>query len=183
MENELPAAAPFGGSHSNLIETLQSSLETPELTGEQHWLGQRAYGFSVAGFNFIVEQGLYCELLTDLSISALPNAPDHFIGLANVRGNLIPIYQLEPLIEGTKKNASVKTALMFDQPTRGAALVINDKPKPLEMTSLLPVENKSAVEALPPFLREAIIKTYNIDDQVWHSLKHTTLFQYLAQFI
>ena len=52
------------------------------------------YGLTIAGCNLLFEKGLYCEVIDFTAPARLPNTPQHFLGLCNLRGNLIPVYQL-----------------------------------------------------------------------------------------
>lgn len=52
------------------------------------------FGFSVGSYHFMVAASCFCEVLVDAAIASIPNAPSCLVGLSNVRGVLIPIYQL-----------------------------------------------------------------------------------------
>jgi chemotaxis signal transduction protein len=52
------------------------------------------FGFSIGVYHFMVAASCFCEVFVDTAIASIPNAPSSLVGLSNVRGVLIPIYQL-----------------------------------------------------------------------------------------
>ncbi len=161
----------------SLTNTLASALAAgPEnAAGNEIQYRARCYGFSIDNLNLLAPQGLYCELLTGNPISPLPNSPNHFLGLTNVRGNLVPVYQLEPLLE----LAPLKSfyTLIFGHPANAAGLVIRKKPQPMDVTD---VEGKAAPEALPDILKKAINRSCTINGQEWHVINNVVLFKQLS---
>lgn len=161
----------------SLTNTLASALAASSeqaADGEiQHRV--RCYGFSIDNLNFLAPQSLYCELLTGNAISPLPNSPNHFLGLTNVRGNLVPVYQLEPLLELTPLKSFY--TLIFGHPANAAGLVIRKKPQPVDVTDL---EGKTASGALPEAISKVITRSYHINEQEWHVINHVALFKQLS---
>ena len=179
MDKESPKAqSVVGKNHKAYIESIQHNILRSEGSGRSE-LALRAYGISVLGFNFLIKQGLYCELLTDIKVSPLPNAPDHFFGLTNVRGSLVPVYQMECLIDGPTAVVSPKMALLFDLPSEGAALAISDKPQSLNIAEMEELGCDRA--ELPELLRPLLVNTYSRRNIKWHQIDHQALFTYLSQ--
>lgn len=161
----------------SLTNTLASALAAgSEQTADKEIQRRvRCYGFSIDNLNFLAPEGLYCELLTGNAISALPNSPNHFLGLTNVRGNLVPVYQLEPLLELTLLKSFY--TLIFGHPANAAGLVIRKKPQPVDVTDL---EGKVTSAALPDVLDKVITRSYQINEQEWHVINHVALFKQLS---
>ncbi len=53
------------------------------------------YGFQIGNMNFIYDRDMPCELLRATSIYAIPNTPKWMLGLINLRGGLVPVFDLE----------------------------------------------------------------------------------------
>lgn len=51
-------------------------------------------GFVIGQYHFIVHATCFCEVFVDTPIAALPNAPECLAGLSNIRGVLMPVFQL-----------------------------------------------------------------------------------------
>lgn len=141
----------------------------------QKWQQIRCYGFECSGYKFIAPLNIYCELLTQMRVQALPNTPEHFLGLCNVRGNLVPVYQLEPLLQLSIPIA--KYALVIGKLEQAAALVIASKPKPFDLREF---EQTEPTEDLPKVLQPAMAACYQRDGETRYLLDHTRLFTNLA---
>lgn len=139
------------------------------------WEQQRCYGFEIGQYKLLVPQGRYCELLTHYQLAALPNAPEQFLGLTNVRGNLVPVYQLEPLLGGGGEKCPY--ALVIGNLSNAAALAIAKKPVQFDLSSLEPVE---IPEEFPDCLRLAITSSHLENGRVWSTINHEWLFRYLS---
>ena len=141
----------------------------------QKWQLLRCYGFECGNFRLIAPLNTYCEVLTQAKIEELPNTPEHFLGLCNVRGNLIPVYQIETLLG--QKAPPTKYVLVIGNLDRAAALVVGAKPKPFDLRDFEPL---ATTPELPELMRPAVSTSYRRDDDTWHLIKHTELFQTLA---
>jgi chemotaxis signal transduction protein len=51
-------------------------------------------GFVIGSYSFLVSAKCFCEVFVDTPIASLPNAPESLVGLSNIRGVLLPVYQL-----------------------------------------------------------------------------------------
>ena len=76
--------------HANVDKELLTDQERlgPEFIVEQH------FGFTIGPHHFVVKASCFCEVFVDIPIAAVPNAPELLLGLCNVRGVLVPVYQL-----------------------------------------------------------------------------------------
>ena len=142
---------------------------------QQRWQQIRCYGFQVGSYNVLAPLNIYCELLTQVRIESLPNTPEHFLGLTNVRGNLVPVYQLEPLLGD--KPLRPNYALVIGDLKQAGALLINSKPKPFDLRQFEPCACPSSVDLT---LAQATKKHYQFEGVQWHMINHQTLFQQLA---
>jgi chemotaxis signal transduction protein len=57
------------------------------------------FGFSIGSHHFMVAASSFCEVFVDTPIAAMPNAPSCLAGLVNVRGVLMPVYQLHSALK------------------------------------------------------------------------------------
>ncbi len=53
------------------------------------------YGFQIGHLNLIYDAKIACELLKHIIIYSVPNTPKWMLGLINLRGNLVPVFDLE----------------------------------------------------------------------------------------
>lgn len=76
--------------HTDVDKVLLTDQERlgAEAAREQH------FGFAIGQHRFVVEANCFCEVFSGLSVAPIPNAPTLVAGLCNVRGGLVPVYQL-----------------------------------------------------------------------------------------
>lgn len=177
MENQSMEGISALEDRISLTNALASALATGSDSPVANQIKNRTrcYGFSVDNLNLLAPLGLYCELLTGNPISPLPNSPDHFLGLTNVRGNLVPVYQLEPLLDLTPLKSFY--TLIFGHPANAAGLVIRKKPQPVDVTDL---QENTVTETMPGILKKVISRSYTVGEREWHVINNVVLFKQLA---
>ena len=68
-------------------------------------MAERYLAFQLSGRRFGMEMGQCRELLKIPSIAAVPQAPECLLGVVHVRGQILPVFMLEPFV-GTKPAAT-----------------------------------------------------------------------------
>lgn len=88
---------------SNLaVVSRQSALGLPAQTDvAPQWSG---VGFSCLGFRFVIPMGQVSELMEVPSATRLPGVQNWVIGLSNVRGRLLPLFDLARFMGGQISN-------------------------------------------------------------------------------
>ena len=86
-------------THAEFIAKLESAynapLESKEVSSEV-----RHYGFSIGELNLLVAENMHCEILEENIIYPIPLAPNWLVGTCNVRGDIVPIIDLEHILTG-----------------------------------------------------------------------------------
>ena len=100
------------------------------------------YGFRIGEIGLLVDPDCGSEVVGMPPISHLPGSPHGFMGLINLRGNLVPIYELRDLLGlGARKTASDLMMLVF-----GAGESAADKDSPAaRLDRVLQVRLREAV--------------------------------------
>ncbi len=87
--------------------------------------------YSVGEYNFLFEQELKVENLANTSVSKVPHAPKWCLGIANVRGNIIPIVDMHILLKQelkySSKENSKKLLLMIEHKNHAPIIFQIDK--------------------------------------------------------
>lgn len=84
------------------------------------------YGFQLFDRQILLPESYRAELIELPSISAIANTPNHYLGVCNLRGNLIPCYQLS---EGPHKY------ILIIGEQEPAAIAISDMAQRFHVTS------------------------------------------------
>ncbi|WP_045857125.1 chemotaxis protein CheW [Teredinibacter purpureus] len=175
--NVIEETLPIGvNDDSRIIDTGASETE-------RKWSRIRAYGFSLGHFNFLLPQGLFCELIAHVKLAPLPNSPQHFSGLVAVRGNLIPVYTLHGLLDMPTPTKTF--VFVMGNGAKSAALLVAEKPEMVDFNALQEVPvNQTEV---PDLLHSSVTSCYKLDgkeeSKPWLSIDHIRLFKFLSGLV
>ena len=134
------------------------------------------YGFNVGALGLLIQPGSGSEVMQMPKIWTLPGAPPWLLGLVNLRGNLVPVYELRQVLSLGQRSAEVKPlVLIFDQGDKAVGVVIEDFPRPLTALSPLP-----HMPQLPTALSGHVHKGYIKDETIWLEFDHGSFFQALV---
>jgi twitching motility protein PilI len=136
---------------------------------------QRArYGFRIDNLGLLIDPDAGSEAMLMPRIAPLPGAPSGFHGLANLRGNLVPLYDLRLLLDLGPRPPAVETmALVFGQGDEAVGVLLEGYPAPL--TALRPL-SRADMPALPPALEMFAHAAYVEGDLVWLEFDHRAFF-------
>jgi twitching motility protein PilI len=134
------------------------------------------YGFKVGSLGLLIQPGRNSEVLQMPAVWSLPGAPPWLLGLINLRGNLVPVYELREILSMGSRPAGVKPlVLVFEQGDKAVGIVIEDFPKPLSQLSPLP-----NLPQLPSSLDGHVNMGYVKDDVIWLEFDHGSFFESLV---
>gem|GEM_PF-919470 len=140
----------------------------------------RCYSFSIGSWSFLLEEGQFAELISQPVYTPLPNTPQHCLGLANVRGNIVPFYALHVFIPGVLRPAreQLRYALLLGDTVDGVLLAIDGKPQPIKRDQLvqLPRPTSKLLEPVAHFLQNI----FRFDNRDWLMLDSDKLTQFLV---
>ena len=113
------------------------------------------YGYCMAGYGFLVGERALSEVIIDPTVFPMPKAPEWLLGLTNLRGNIVPVFDLWKFIRTQKPVRLTPTVLVLDLGDAPVGLVIDNLPKPVPLDSQ-PVHTLPPAPALQPFLKRGI---------------------------
>ncbi len=152
-------------------------FEPPEGTqltasGEARKEVRARYGFRVGELGLLINPDTGSEVLAMPAVAALPGAPPGFLGLINLRGSLVPLYELHILLGlGSSREGADSKVLVFGQGEQAVAVLIEGYPRAL--FSLLPLSN---LPPLPTALRSHVAGGHVQDETVWLEFDHGSFF-------
>jgi len=119
--------------------------------GAQEMHKPSRYGYRVAGFGFLVGERVLSEVVIAPTIFPVPKAPEWLLGLANVRGNIVPVFDLWKFVRTQMPERDTRTVLVLNLGEAAVGLVIDNLPKPVPLDSQT-VRTAPPAPALQPFL-------------------------------
>lgn len=136
----------------------------------------KVYGFTCSGKHFLLPLGVRAELISKPNFTPLPNAPEHCLGLASVRGSICPLYCLPFLWGEASENVTVVYGLVVGEGTNAVMLAIDDKPNSLDLAEYRerPVAHNGAL------IDACSTKLYDNGEKQWLMLDHLQLFRLLV---
>jgi chemotaxis signal transduction protein len=149
-----------------------SAAATPETTRAE----QRRYGFRVGGMGFLAAPQVGCEAIAMPPISPIPNSAPWLRGVMNLRGALVPIFDLAQAL-GIQEAPRTKQAsiLIFDKGAQAAGIVTDSFPRLLP--ALTPMKQ---MPELPATLSGGLVVAgYTDANEVWLELDHVRFFDSL----
>ena len=142
-------------------------------------LGQRVerFGFQLGDHGLLVGEHVISEVLDPIPIYRVPNTSAEWLGLVNLRGNLVPVYNLSAIL-GWQRKLSAKTMMLFlGQGEAMVGILIDGLPRAANLERPLP----QAPPDLPNILRPHIGQAYSDQEITWLELDHTGFFEsYIA---
>ncbi len=138
---------------------------------------ETALGFRVENIGFLVDIGIYCEIIERSTVSPLPNVEPWFSGLLNIRGNIIPVIDLSLLLGAPPKREKKRFLFAVDRGEKTMAFWIDGHPKLLNAVT----QPLNTPPELPDLLQRYVTASYYHDNEIWLTVQFADLFQTLGQ--
>lgn len=159
-----------GDSLSDYVESLFTALKDDSKKTVPR------YGFQVGYLNLLIGAGIRSELVKKSSIYPLPNTADWFQGLINLRGSLVPVFDIYQILDIEQDKRLQSHLLILDVDQQAVAVSIRQLPTILQDIRPLP-----AMPTVPDILIESVGNAYSGDHTTWLEFDHNIFFSQLAQ--
>jgi chemotaxis signal transduction protein len=134
-------------------------------------------GFQIGDIGLLIAENIISELNDVTQICPVPNTASWLLGLVNMRGNLVPVFNMKELI-GIEGGISRKGMLLIlDQGEDSVAIPIDDLPI---QHSFFPDDKLNNLPALPSAIQNFVHSGFETDGNLWFSFDHRAFFQSLA---
>jgi twitching motility protein PilI len=138
--------------------------------------GGARFGLRLADFGLLVAEGTLSEIVTEPVVYPIPKTPAWIRGLINLRGNLVPVFDLHILLGLGEPEADRKRlALVLGRGEGAGAVFIDALPQA--------VDTRRRMQQLPPLpvpLQEHVTAAYIDAGVPWLEFSHERLFAALA---
>lgn len=137
---------------------------------------EAVFGFRVGSLGFLVTSSTYCEVIEQLQVNPLPNVEAWFSGLINLRGDLVPVIDLQLLLGETNTERKKRQLFAIGQGDKAMAFWIDGLP---EIQSGFPQPLKQ-LPPLPAILQRCVTGGYLHNGQIWFYVQFDELFKTLG---
>lgn len=176
MENtDLSRNAFLSMGKKSLDESLVIPLDGYEEDQDADRGKKRFYGFKLHDIQLLLESDVRSEVINDAVITPLPFMPSFITGLCNVRGNLVPVYDMHEKfgLEKPVSNANNKKILVLDENENMAGIEIHDMVVPLEFDEQ---DIQREVVSDHQQMNQCISYSYQLNGSNWFGLDYKKLF-------
>jgi twitching motility protein PilI len=137
------------------------------------------YGFRIGDLGLLIDPDVGSEVVSVTSFTALPDAPRGFLGLINLRGNLVPLYELRDLLAmESRQKGNALIALVFGQGEYAVGVVVDSHPRALNSLQQL-----SELPLLPEALQAHVSAAYGQGEAVWLEFEHISFFDEVCSLV
>ena len=138
---------------------------------------QARQGFCIGSLRLMIPYAEGSEL-TDLPpVYRLPNVPRWFIGMANLHGMLVPVFDLARQFGIEHEQPKKPMLLVLAHGADAAGVVIDSLPQRLKFAGEHLADDATVPDAIAPVVLRAAL----IDDQLWFDLDSRALLALLEQ--
>ncbi len=135
------------------------------------------FGFRVGELGLLVPSGTHSELVEPSSrIYPLPNMPIWLRGLINLRGDLVPVFDLHNLLHLSSPARAQPHLLVLGTGATSLGLLVDDLPQTLDLGEAL-----QPPPPLPGQLGEYCRAVYGEGEMLWIDLDFDRFFRMLAK--
>lgn len=146
------------------------------IAGLKPVLRQRVrYGFRIGELGFLIGADTVSEVVEQATVYPVPQTPPWLAGIVNLRGNLVPVFDLQRCLEFKVDHQEKRYLLVLDKGDDAIGLFIENLPQ------LMNANHKLAhPPPLPAVLRGHVAMVYGEDKIIWVEFDHRGFFQSLA---
>ena len=136
----------------------------------------RLYGFKINNIRLLLDANVRSEVINHADVTPIPLMPKCIKGLCNVRGNLVPVYDLYEKFGLAKATSTIdnKKILVLDEKQDMAAIEIDEMITTLEFDEQ---DMQKDVTTDNDIINELITYSYRENGNDWFGFDHKQMFQ------
>lgn len=174
--NQLPPSAALANTFVLPQELLPLAANLPA-GANGRTVGQplQREGFQIGNLCLMIRYEDGSELTEMPKVFRLPNAPAWFLGITNLHGALVSVFDPAEMLGVARVQAHKPMLLVLGHSEEKAALVIDGLPRRLRPAPDHLLEQRS----YPPALADCVEGVYQIDGQDWMDFRYPPFFERL----
>ncbi|MCP4699996.1 MAG: hypothetical protein GY862_24565 [Gammaproteobacteria bacterium] len=137
----------------------------------------RRLGFRVGDMGLLIAAETISELTEIMAVCAIPNTAPWLLGLVNLRGNLVPVFEMAMILNIEANSTEKRMLLILGEGDAAAGILIDGLPAHQSLTS---ADEMESLPALPGVIKPYIPSAYEQEGTIWFNFDHLGFFQSLA---
>ena len=150
------------------------------LEGSSHDYIQPRYGFKIDSIGLLISPDALCEVKKNFIVYPVPKTKRWFQGLINLRGNLIPVYDLSIMLGTSDVPTKHENLLIIDKGQDSVGILIDGIPQHCDTNNWVQL---SQIPELPSGLSECVDIAYTNNDTFWLEFDHSKFFSAMVDNI
>lgn len=138
------------------------------------------YGFRLGKINFLVNQFSMSEVVTKPVIYSVPNTPSWIQGLINLRGILVPVFDIKKILKQEKDETKSNTLLVLDKGERAFATFIDALPVSINIDEV-DFNEITVPDDVPEALKGKVTGSFELKDEIWLELDYDTFIKTITK--
>jgi len=122
-----------------------------------------SHGVLVGNIGLLLPRREVSELVNDLAVCQVPNTSSWFNGVASIRGNMIPVFDMHLLFDIAVESKRRRMIIVGEDET-AVAFWVDEMPR---MVALTTEDAMTSVPPIPPLIRDHSRRYYLKDGQIW----------------
>jgi twitching motility protein PilI len=132
--------------------------------------------FRIGDMRLLAPFGASSELVEMPAVYPLPRMPANLLGLVNLHGRILPLFDLAALFETRHTPREKRMLLVIGHGNDAAGIVIDGLPRRMVFRP----ESRIAPPALPAAAVAALLGSYEHGTDAWHEFDYTQLLELLS---
>lgn len=155
-------------------------LQRPTISEQKQLTFVQRRGFHVGTLALLIPTDLVGELVRGPHLCPVPNTAEWLLGLANVRGHLVPVLDSHALFGAQRPHRAKPWVLVLGQDDTMAGLVIDDVPV---IKRFSPEHRLTHKPPLPDTIETHKRDVYKDESGLWVELEPHALFETLSNSV
>jgi chemotaxis signal transduction protein len=160
---------------SEALNRFIPTKQPPVVTQASKAVEQLRYGFRTGDIGLIMDEVLDSEIIDKMPVCAIPDTPPWFSGVVNIRGNIVPVFDLKMIFNCDEKT-SLQRLLVVGKEGKSAGILIDELPQ-----ALPDLDSTTDFSSVPPILIECIRNIYKQEGDIWVELDFNDFFAELGK--
>ena len=136
------------------------------------------FGFVINNIGLLIAENTLSEVVKNAQMYPVPNTRSWMKGLINLRGNLVPVYDLTLLLGMTDTHDQYENLLVLGKQDSSVGILINNLPR------VCPVSDWKLLTKIPvqiANLNDHVSQAFSSDEQIWLDFNEQSFFKSIKQ--
>jgi len=157
------------------IENLASEYDLDNETVLPHQIKADHYAYRLGELAFFLPEDVLTEIIESVDITFVPLMPKTVLGLCNVRGNLVPVFDLHGFLD-MQRTKQDKHLLCIGVGDNMVGVLLDEMPFRVNLSECKAL---STVPTLPSVIQSYVSQVYEKDNLLFLDYQHEAFFDSL----